>query len=198
MSDNKELYKNCVTPAATQRQRQIEDCLKEMMLEGNYDDISVADICRRAEISRKAFYRYYVGRDACLCAVIDRMIREAILDEMAEIKTQRDPLYRYMIHLEFWKGQREFLDSVIKSRWGMGILMARVMEFSMTEDHQLQLELSTPELESDEDVMLFFISSQMSLIINWHIRGYDTPVEEMAKKLVRLTYSPLLRRKEEE
>ena len=67
------------TPGTCQRQKQIEDCLYENLLQKPYHNISVSDLCKQVGISRKAFYNYYPSKDACFCAILDRAIQDSVL-----------------------------------------------------------------------------------------------------------------------
>lgn len=46
----------------------LQDALSRLMVEHNYDDLTVAEICRAADVGRSAFYVHYGGKDALLRA----------------------------------------------------------------------------------------------------------------------------------
>lgn len=59
---------------ANQTKRKIKDVLLELMSETDADKISAAALCRRAEVSRATFYRYYDSVDAVLCEITDEFL----------------------------------------------------------------------------------------------------------------------------
>ena len=52
--------------------------------------------------------------------------------------------------------------------------------------------LSTPEVKSDTDILACYMSIQLTLLLQWYLRNFDTPAEEMARKLLRLIHTPMI------
>ena len=48
----------------------IDTTFRAMMLEGGYESITVKDLCERARINKKTFYRYYETLDDLLAEVM--------------------------------------------------------------------------------------------------------------------------------
>ena len=46
-------------PTAIKSQRWLTETLLELMEEMPYDDISIMDICKKADLSRQTFYNYF-------------------------------------------------------------------------------------------------------------------------------------------
>lgn len=176
---------------AHRRQRQIEDCLYENLLHTPYQSISVSDLCRQVGISRKAYYNYYHDKDACFCAIIDRLLRDAILHTATTVPDNATPLESAVILLDYWKNQRDFYDILLRNNL-LHFLILRNMEYVLTEDRTTMDLLNTPEVKSDTDILACYTSCLLMLTLQWHMRGYDTPTEEMAKKYLRLLHAPLI------
>ena len=70
------MYKICKTDQSAARQREIELGLLSMMLEQPFESITISDLCDRLCIPRKAFYRYFSGKDGALFALIDHTMLE--------------------------------------------------------------------------------------------------------------------------
>ena len=68
------MYKICKTEQSSQRQRQIEQGLFQLMRIMRYEDISISDLCEKLQIPRKTFYRYFSGKDGALYALIDHIL----------------------------------------------------------------------------------------------------------------------------
>ena len=68
------MYKHCNTEESAQRQRQLEQCLLELMSDVPYANIKIGQICDLSGVSRKSFYRYFDSKDGCLHALLDHII----------------------------------------------------------------------------------------------------------------------------
>ena len=68
------MYKLCKTEQSANRQRALEQGLLQAMLTCQYDEISVSDLCAQLNIPRKAFYRYFDGKEGALHALIDHTL----------------------------------------------------------------------------------------------------------------------------
>lgn len=182
---------------AYRRQRQIEDCLYENLQHTPYQSISVADICRQVGISRKAYYNYYHDKDACFCAVIDRFLQDSMLHASRQTPDNATPVEAVSILLDYWKNQKSFFDIVIRNGL-FQFLLVRNMEYVLREETVVLDLLNTPEVKSDSDILACYMATQLTLVLQWYFRGFDTPTEEMAKKFLRILQLPLITRPAEE
>lgn len=180
------------TASAQRRQKQIEDCLYENLLHTPWQSISVADICRQVGISRKAYYNYYKDKEACFCAYIDRLIRDALLVTSQNIPDSDTPLEAAVMLLDYWKSKKPFFDILVKNGLTY-FLIAQTSHYVLTEDRTVMDRLSTEEIPSDADILTCYSAIQIMLILQWHSRGFDTPTEEMARKFLRIMHEPLIK-----
>lgn len=174
---------------AYRRQIQIEDCLFENLLHTPYASIRVADLCRQVGISRKAFYNYYHDKDACLCAYIGRVIRDAMI-----YITRSDTdsvLGAATALLEYWKAQKPFRDVIVNNQL-LHFVMLESIRYLQQEAPLLLKLLSTSNIEADGDILGCYMSIQVTLVLQWYFRDFEPSAEEMAKKLLRLIYEPIL------
>ena len=121
--------------AAYRRQRQIEDCLFENLQHVPYQSISVSDLCRQVGISRKAFYNYYPDKDACFCAIVDRLIRESML-RSAAVSSEDSLMETVTVMLDFWKNQKNFFDIMMRNSLYHYFLL-RNIDYVMKEDRSI-------------------------------------------------------------
>ncbi len=179
------------TKAAYRRQQQIEDCLYENLLRQPYQSISVADLCRQVGISRKAFYNHYHDKESCLCAIIDQVLRDAMLHLTQAMPDNSSAQDVACIYLDFWKTQKGLFDILIHNDL-LHLLFLRNMEYVLREDTSTLLLLNTAELPADADILASYMSCLLTLVLQWYFRNFDTSTGEMAKKLLRIVYEPLL------
>lgn len=173
------------------RKKEIEDGLLELMEHSPFSQISITSLTQHLGMSRKSFYHYFPGKEACLESLIDRMIRDAALYVATSFPSPGHELPHYIQNLEFWKGQHVFLKAIAENELD-SVFLHRCMVHIMKEEKNMQDLMQTPELEFDEDILLFLVSGQISLLMRWCQRGFVPSVEDMARKFMRLLRTPLI------
>ena len=71
------MYTLCTTEKTALQQRQFEQAFLEYSLEVPYDDITISELCRRAGLSRRIFYRLFERKADVLYALLDHTMLEA-------------------------------------------------------------------------------------------------------------------------
>ncbi len=149
-----------------------------LLLEKDYDQISVTDICTRAKIQRKTFYTYYPSVDALLREKLDDMskgyierIRHfSVPEQIAEINRE---FYRYSAE------QGELYERIVCSAAyraiGSGLLNELVRKTWQDSPWFKKLR------ECEQNILLTFIySTGAGLYRQWVDDGKTIPMEEMA------------------
>jgi len=75
--------------------RDITNSLLELMLEKNFDDISVVDICEKALVTRATFYKYFEDKYHLISCIIEDY-KEQILQKELENYEYKTPKQLYM------------------------------------------------------------------------------------------------------
>jgi len=176
--------------ASHRRRIAIENELLAMMQEVPFEQITVLDIAQRQNIARKTFYRYFPNKQACLEGLIDRSIYECSIRILRH--TGRNISYRqeYEGWLTFWMEQRSLLEALIRNRLD-GLLVERLKEYTLREDPYAMERLATDRMDCDEDILHFYLSGQVAMLVKWGSEGFSRPMEEMVGKLLRLIHEPL-------
>lgn len=173
-----------------QRKQEIEDGLLALMQEKYFVEITVKDLTGKLHMARKTFYHYFENKWHCLNSLTDRMIWECGLAEIRDLPEDTGMDVRYERNIRFWMDHKEFLDVINRNKMG-DFLLHRVM-LMMHEEEGLRYKLSTPEVEYDDDILYYYASGQVFLLLKWCEEGFRLPVKQMVKKQMRLTYEPLL------
>lgn len=184
------MYKICRTEQSIQRQRSLEQGLLKMMLTGSYADISVSDFCDRMQIPRKAFYRYFSGKEGVLYALIDHTMMDfyAVDEHRPDTGTPRGDLQRFFT---FWYDQRQLLDAL--SRNGLtAVLTQRAMVLVHQESLISKSVLSTETVRRELETT-FALCGLMSMILRWHEMGFPITAREMAEMAMGILSRPLFR-----
>ncbi len=182
------------SPKSSARRRQFEDCLWENLLKLPYNDISISDLCQQVGVSRRAFYRHFHDKEECFCGILNRSFQRALLHVADAATHSTNSLDLSFAMVEAWQDQRTLMDILIKNNL-LGLQISQLVRFIKEEERQVLDLLKTPELNVDDDILICYLGGQLSLAVQWHLRGYDTPPEEMAKKYHRLVWHPLFQKK---
>lgn len=184
------MYKICRSEQSTNRQKELEQGLLALMLKRNYEDITVSDLCDHLQIPRKAFYRYFSGKDGALHALIDHTL--AVFFEMPANpgKSRGTALGDLDMYFLFWYENRSLLDALHRSCLS-GILVERANNFALQEGHlPRQFKKLSPDIRGL--AMAFSVCGLMSMILYWHRSGFQVTPDEMTKLAQSILTSPLL------
>ena len=184
------MYKQCRTEQSAARQRELEQGLLQVMLKRQYEEISVSDLCAEIGVPRKAFYRYFSGKDGALFSMIDRALMDFEIHstsrEMFEPETPRDYMEQVFV---YWTEHQELLDSLKKSNLS-GLLIQRALDFSQNIDAIPRFMLITDRRLREYGTM-FMVCGLMTMIVQWHDDGFSKSVAEMAELTMQLLTQPL-------
>lgn len=183
------MYKDCKTEQSAARQRKIEQGLLELMMKNRYEDISVSDLCDYMQIPRKSFYRYFSGKEGALYALLDHTMMEFYEEEYQNHNrgSQLGDLEQYFV---FWYNHRKLMVALERSNLS-GILVERATTLALKErlmpGYLLKLD---PKIQ--EVAMAFAVCGLLSMVIQWHKRGYSVAPGEMTKIATTLLTRPLI------
>lgn len=182
------MYKLCVSEQSARRQRGLEAGLLELMQTRDYADITVSDLCEHMQIPRKAFYRYFSGKEGALHALLDHTLLDYPLPvapaNEREIQTSMETYFR------FWKEQKPLLDALARS--GLtSELIQRSLLLTMTDGNITVRRSPADDKLTHEHILVFTLSGLLSLVIQWHRSGFRESIPRMAASARRLLLQPL-------
>lgn len=175
------MYKHCATEESVRRQRQLEQCLQELMLAENFSHITISHICNRAGISRKSFYRYFSSKEGCLYALLDHAIFDGASYYLPDHHSDQSTKFIYERFFSYWQSKEQLLDALDRNTMGQ-LLAERMLEYIVQEEHEFRYFLREQADESSER-SVFYISGIMGLVISWHKSGFSKSAVQMAKIL---------------
>jgi AcrR family transcriptional regulator len=107
-------------PRGDQRRNAILESLDQHLQESSFESINIADISRRAGVTRSAFYFYFENKAAAVAALMERMYDEAfaateILTDVSEPPPRR---IRRAIECFFqaWERHRYLFQAMLEAR----------------------------------------------------------------------------------
>ena len=177
------MYRHCTTEETASRQRQLEQCLLNLMSGRSYQSISVQELCQVAGVSRMAFYQYFDSKDDALTALIDHTLQDAGFIGSTEEEFER--------FASCWLLQKPLLDALHSNQLD-ALLPNRALQLTLDEDYDLRHRLDAGQDESGQIILTFTIQGVISVIQTWHQNQYRQSTREIAALLYRLLLRPLM------
>lgn len=175
------MYTLCTTEKTALQQKQFEQTFLQMLLEEDYDTITISDLCRRAGLSRKIFYRLFEKKADVLYALIDHTLLEGQTYTPDE-SVGSGELQRFFA---FWKDQKDLLDMLAKHQ-NSHMLTDRAIRHIVRENTDIVHTFGADIGAFQTETILFYISAIFSLVLIWHQQGYNHSIDEMAQLLMDL------------
>lgn len=185
------MYKLCKTEQSAKRQREIEDCLLDIMRIKNFDDITITELCERMKMPRKAFYRYFDSKEDTLVALIDHHLSEYggfSIDRSNDANRMlANELEEYFI---FWKQKRDIL-SVLDRSGLLGTLTQRIINYPLQDRILIARFLPDDKDNARDMIFKFALSGLMNTMICWYRDDFNIPTRDMAEMACRMLREPL-------
>ena len=175
------MYTLCATEKTVQQQAAFERTFLQMLLEGNYDDITVSDLCRRTGLSRKIFYRLFERKADVLYSLIDHTLLEQesfVPDE----SVGQGELHRFFA---FWKEQKDLLDALVKHK-NSNLLTDQAIRYIFRDNAAYAYLFGADTEKFKCEIMVYYVSGLFSLMLSWHSQGYPHSIDEMAGLVMQL------------
>ena len=182
------MYTLCSTEKTAQQQLKFEQTFLQMLLEQYYDEITISDLCRRAGLSRKIFYRLFEKKADVLYSLIDHTLLDSNLYE-PDPSVGHGELHRFFA---FWKTQDDLLDALLKHQ-NSALLTDRAVRFALNEDTTLVHAFGADENRFGFESVVFYLSGIFSLVLTWHLQGYNHSIDEMSQLMMDILMSPVIK-----
>lgn len=185
------MYKYCKTSQSAARQRHIVSCLLEMLHTHHYDQITVQDLCKKAEVPRKSFYRYFECKQDVLLAAIDFYIQDYESFRLpgmgpGVLRTTESELTRF---LTYTQNNKATFEALTRSDL-LGYALNLVTQSSLLSNVARRL------MTHKEDEALYRVKNAFlcygiySVVGIWVTNGCPESVEEMARILTQILTEP--------
>ena len=94
-------------------------------------------------------------------------------------------------YLRYWQKHIDFLTMV--TRQNLKSLMVDRTHICFRDNFDTLLDqMSTPDFQADDSTLWLYAAFCFTILMQWYEQGCRVPVEEMARKYLRMLKSPLL------
>ena len=185
------MYKLCKTERATTRQREIEIGLLDALSHKRFEDITVSELCDSLGVPRKAFYRYFDGKEGALRALIDHTLTGFGGTASKYSEGRRRSLTRDIeSFFLFWYEQKPLLDALEKSGLFSHLIDAS-LDFPINDMVSLEKFLPEDSESMRRSVFKFAICGLMYTMLSWYKSGFAESPHAMARSACRMLSRPL-------
>lgn len=177
------MYRICKTEESAARQRKLEQCLLDTMLQKPYAEISIGELAAQAGISRIAFYRYFNSKDGCLCAMLDHTMTDFPQFEVPEEYSQCECGQHFVQLCAYWLHLKPLLNVLHENGLMRWLLDRNIDHVNREATDRIP---HTPDSRFREDIVAFTAGGILIMLYHWYLRGFDRTVPEMARLLEHL------------
>lgn len=144
----------------------ITDALLELMGEVPFEEITVSDIVRRAEVGRASFYRHFDSKEAVVRRHLTRLLKEwgRAFEAAGKLEELGPSLLRHFY------GHRDFY--LLLHHCGMGHYLLEAIRETMALEGKPEGEVYP---------LSWFAGGLYGVVDEWMRRGMVTPPDEMEK-----------------
>jgi AcrR family transcriptional regulator len=171
----------------------LQKALVELVIEGDYGDVSVRAITKRAKVGYQTFYRHYQGKEDLLEAVFGD-----ILDKFQTVllpPTSPEVVEQNTINLyHFAHQQADLLKALLRSPMADQFMQPRILALTLAEARRTVGPSHLP----DELMATHFATGTTSLIRWWLENDMPYPPDEMAEYVNEILIRPLFKSRSEE
>ena len=175
------MYTLCTTEKTALQQRQFEQAFLEYSLEVPYDDITISELCRRAGLSRRIFYRLFERKADVLYALLDHTMLEAE-SFIPESSVGPGNLHKFFA---YWRSQKPLLDVLQKNR-SSSMLAEAAIRHMLKENSEYLYVFGVNENGFRPDILRFYVSGVFALVLEWHQQDYAASIDELSATLMYL------------
>lgn len=175
------MYARVVSEKSAAQQRIFEQALMELMADKLFENISISELCRKTDLSRKTFYRLYDAKADVVYAMIDH----AIMDTNSFVPDETVGEGGMHHFLAYWKSRKQFLDALAKNRIS-ALLSQQAILLVLEEEPGIVDCFSAGNADIRKELVTFCISGLFALVLGWHKRGFDRSIDEMSRILMEV------------
>lgn len=171
----------------TKTKEALRDAMMALLMEKAYSDISINELCQRANIRRATFYKHYKDKDDFLFAVI-KMFRDTYnkrhWSNLGADNT-REYLISYAAALVnfFWK-RKDIADMIMSDKSRSRII--GIMVYQNFLDTKQLLEGNESLISTPHSIAGMLAGGVGMLLMQWADEGWRTPKEDIIDAVVKM------------
>ena len=180
------MYRNQTNKVAIRTQRAVSNALIALIQDFSYEEISVTDICRCAEVVRKTFYNNFQSKDDVVHYIISDIFHE--MEAMLDLRYMS---VRQMLLIAFKFVMDNRLALLLFYNRGLLRFAHKSISDYITKDHILtKLDRNSIDVRAYKYIAAQISAVLISVIETWIENDFAEPIEFLAELTEALMYKP--------
>lgn len=168
----------------TQSKQKIKDALIKLLLQKDFDKISVADITREAKVNRGTFYLHYIDK----FDLIDKLLyqfKSELFSTLADTETQeKEALEKALCYL---KENKDFIYTLSQSKASdLQNEIERFLKELLSRNANLRSDIVNTLHFSQEYASTTFFGSITSIVVYWIGHDFQESPDELSSMMITI------------
>lgn len=170
----------------------IELAFKDILKEKPYTKVTVSEVCERAVVSRRTFYKYFQDKEDIVKELFDEHVVKPMRDVHALLKPDDVRLMQSSFVVRMYESlflEREYYVNLVKPLRGHDDTFLRVVTWSIYDFNMKHIPAigSTASNWRLDYMAYFFASSQAMFMQKWISEGMLVPPADLAELYSSMT-----------
>lgn len=154
--------------------------LHEMLKEMPYDKITVSELCARAGLPRRSFYRYFNNKNDVLEYAMMNLMRECVLYSIEELSLEGPLEEVFFRFFTYWKDRRADWLRFLSANHLEVVLIRKFQEW-FYEERRIRYVNKGINEEHLRIAMTFILGGIMMLLFQWATDDFKTDAKDLAR-----------------
>lgn len=164
-----------------------ETCI-ELLSEKDITKVSVSELCKKADINRATFYRYYLDIFDLLSKIEDEFVEE-LKNSYKGYNTKDNELYDYILALlKTCLNNKKLVKILFYSKSSISFLDAILEDAYSRFKDKWQSEVSNLNEEEIEYATVYIFNGTLGIVNYWIQNDFNEEIKSLAKNIVDLSY----------
>ena len=166
--------------------RQLNEAMLSLVVEKNYESITIQDITETADLNRATFYLHYGSKDELLVESLTAHFDELVARmnaETSEVNVWEDPLH--IQHVYEYVAQHHQLFRTLFSENGLGYVSTSIIRYIAAYNMQKTAMLDLSRQEIPAPVMAWHVAGSLYALIIWWL---DNEMPFSPQKMAQITF----------
>ena len=167
----------------------IQDTFIELLEEKELTKITVMELCKKADINRATFYRYYLDTFDLLEKMEDEFVLE-FQNTYKDFNYTNNKLYDYvLVLLQACKKNKRFVKVLFHSKSGIPFLNRLLEDAYVRCKDKWEHDLPDISEEKEEYATAYIFNGTLGIVNYWVQNDFNLDIEEIASMVRDLSYS---------
>lgn len=167
-------------PTAKQSQKWILQAFLDLLHENDYAKVSVSEICRKATLDRRTFYRNFNSKQDVLEYYVE-LLKNEYMEEYHKIE-QPDKYSATLMFFNFWEKHLPF----IKNMQVCGLSNFVFDQFTKFTGLQQELTSKLKKYKKDDYILAFRIGGFWNVMLTWAADPTNVTPEELTAIILQM------------